>query len=41
MYQPEQLEDIAKHYLFDHPEKRHLPASDLVTVALNEKFPCR
>jgi Rap1a immunity proteins len=35
-----QLVDVVKAFLRDHPEKRHLPASDLVTAALNEKFPC-
>lgn len=36
----EQANDVVKLYLHDHPEKRHLAASDLVGVALKEKFPC-
>jgi len=36
----QQLRDIVKLYLRGHPEKRHLPASDLVTAAINENFPC-
>jgi Rap1a immunity proteins len=35
-----QLVDVVTPYLRDHSEKRHLPASDLVTAALKEKFPC-
>jgi hypothetical protein len=35
-----QLVDSVKLYLRDHPEERHLLASDLVTSALSEKFPC-
>jgi hypothetical protein len=35
-----QVKDVVKLYLRDHPEKLHLPASDLVTAALKEKFPC-
>ena len=35
-----QLVDVAKAYLRDHPEKRHLSAWRLVTDALKEKFPC-
>ena len=36
----EQVTDAATLYLRDHPETRHLPASELVTAALKEKFPC-
>ena len=36
----EQFKDVVKFYLRDHPETRHLPAADLVIVALQEKFPC-
>jgi hypothetical protein len=32
--------DVVKLYLHDHPEKRHLPADELVEIALKEKFPC-
>lgn len=35
-----QLVDSVKLYLRDHPEERHLLASDLITSALSEKFPC-
>jgi hypothetical protein len=35
-----QLRDVVRLWLQAHPEKRHLPASDLVVKALNEKFPC-
>jgi hypothetical protein len=35
-----QVEDVVKLYLRDHPEKRHFLASDPVTAALKEKFPC-
>jgi len=35
-----QFEDVVKFYLRNHPETRHLPAADLVTSALKEKFPC-
>ena len=35
-----QLVEVVKLYLRDHPEKRHLPAADLVTAAIKEKFPC-
>jgi hypothetical protein len=34
------LVDVLSNYLRDHPETRHLPAADLVSVALKEKFPC-
>jgi hypothetical protein len=36
-----QVRDVVALWLRDHPEKRHLPAIDLVTSALKEKFPCR
>ena len=35
-----QVKDVVTLYLRDHPEQRHLPASDLVTAAIKEKFPC-
>ena len=35
-----QVTDVVTLYLRDHPEKRHLPAYELVTAALKEKFPC-
>jgi hypothetical protein len=35
-----QVVDIVTAYLREHAENRHLPASDLVTAALNQKFPC-
>jgi Rap1a immunity proteins len=35
-----QVIDVVKLYLAQHPEKRHLAASDLVVDALKEKFPC-
>jgi hypothetical protein len=37
---PDQLVDVVKLYLRDHPEIRHLPAANIVTSALKEKFPC-
>ena len=36
----DQSVDIVIAYLRDHPEKRQLPASDLVGASLKEKFPC-
>jgi hypothetical protein len=36
----DQLGDVVKLWLRDHPEKRHLAASFLVFQALKEKFPC-
>ena len=38
--QVNQVVDIATAHLRDHPENRHLPASDLIVSALKEKFPC-
>jgi Rap1a immunity proteins len=35
-----QLVDIVRAYLRDHPEKRNLSADTLVIAALKEKFPC-
>ena len=35
-----QLGDVVKLYFGNHPENRHLPAAELVTAALKEKFPC-
>jgi hypothetical protein len=32
--------DIVKLYLRNHPEKRHLLGSDLVAIAMKDKFPC-
>jgi len=37
--QMNQFVDIAKLYLRDHPESRHLPAADLIRAAVAEKFP--
>jgi hypothetical protein len=34
------LVDIVKQYLTNHPEKRHLTASYLITSALLESYPC-
>jgi hypothetical protein len=36
----DQLADVVKLWLRDHPEKRHLSGSFLVFSALKEKFPC-
>jgi Rap1a immunity proteins len=36
-----QIKDVVKLWFRDHPEKRHLPAADLVATALKEKFPCK
>jgi hypothetical protein len=36
----EQLTDVVKLWLGDHPETRHKAASFLVLEALKEKFPC-
>ena len=35
-----QLRDVVKFWLRDHPEKRNLAGSLLVAEALKEKFPC-
>ena len=35
-----QLVDVVTDYLHDHPEKRQLPASDLVIAAAKNQFPC-
>jgi Rap1a immunity proteins len=34
-----QLVDIVTSWLKDHPEKRHLKASEVVTDAIKERFP--
>jgi hypothetical protein len=39
--QPNQLVDVIKRWLDDHPEVRHYAASSLIETALKEKFPCR
>jgi hypothetical protein len=36
----DQIVAVASKYLKDHPEKWNEPASDVVTVALGEAFPC-
>src|SRR5262245_8237262 len=36
----QQVRDGVKLYLRNHPDKRQLPASYLVVIALREKFPC-
>jgi hypothetical protein len=35
-----QLRDVVVKYLRDHPEKRHLGAANLVSLALQGAFPC-
>lgn len=35
-----QVKDIAKKYLDDHPEERHLAAERVVVNAIREAFPC-
>jgi len=35
-----QVLDVAKLYIQDHPDKRYLPAPQLIVNALKEKFPC-
>jgi Rap1a immunity proteins len=35
-----QATDVVRHWLRDHPEKRHESASFLVIQALKEKLPC-
>lgn len=35
-----QVLDVAKLYIQDHPDKRYLPAPQLIVNALAEKFPC-
>jgi Rap1a immunity proteins len=35
-----QAADVFAKYLIDHPEKRHMAASDLVFSAMVEAFPC-
>lgn len=37
----EQIVDVVTKWLDNHPEKRNLPAPFIVTVALNEAFPCK
>jgi len=36
-----QAQDMITKYLRDHPETRHLNASDLVGAFLAETFPCK
>jgi len=36
-----QVMDVAKKYLADHPEKRHFSAWSLVRDALRDAFPCK
>ncbi|MCS4333706.1 Rap1a/Tai family immunity protein [Klebsiella variicola] len=36
-----QLFDITSNYLSATPEKRSLPASEIVITAISEKFPCK
>jgi Ssp1 endopeptidase immunity protein Rap1a len=36
-----QIVELAVNYLRDHPEKRHLVASDEVGLALVQAFPCK
>ena len=38
--QANQIVDVIKKWLQDHPELRHYAASSLITAALKEKFPC-
>ena len=35
-----QVKDIAKTYLDDHPEERHLAAERIVVKAIREAYPC-
>jgi hypothetical protein len=35
-----QVLDVAKLYIREHPDKRYLPAPQLIVNALTEKFPC-
>jgi hypothetical protein len=36
----QQMVDVVKLYLTNHPERRHLAARDLAANALTEAFPC-
>lgn len=36
-----QMQAVVKKYLEDHPERRHMLASDLVVEAFTVAFPCR
>jgi Rap1a immunity proteins len=36
-----QAKDVVVRYLERNPQKRHLPAASLVTMALIDAFPCR
>jgi hypothetical protein len=36
-----QMVDIVKNFIRDHPEKRHLVATGLVAEAFAQAFPCR
>jgi Rap1a immunity proteins len=38
--QQNQVVDVVKRWLDEHPEVRHYSASSLVAKALKEKFPC-
>jgi hypothetical protein len=40
LIEAEQVKDVVKLYFRDHRENLLVPASDLVTAALKEKFPC-
>ncbi len=37
----EQVVDVVKKYLADHPETRNYPAYSIVLVALDRAFPCK
>ena len=37
----EQITDVVKRYLEQHPEQRHYSAASLVAQALSETFPCK
>ena len=38
---PNQLIDVVKKYLTDHPESRHQPGTWIVFEALRQTFPCK
>jgi len=37
----QQVSDVVKKYLAEHPERRHYTASSVIFVALGEAFPCK
>jgi len=36
-----QLTDIFRKYLTDHPEQRHMHSASIVVMSANQQFPCK